>query len=112
MSLNIKESIINSIVKIRTNDWNEAKQQIINNFNNINLYNLIDNYEPCNKKLYITRPKMRETMIIFINSLNQFFKQVSYDSYKARDGYNIKLEDISELIEICVKIMVIKQQGG
>ena len=40
-------------------EWKEYKENIISNFNNINYMESIPNYIPCQRKLYLTRPKIR-----------------------------------------------------
>jgi hypothetical protein len=50
---------------------------------------------------------------ILYNSIvlnNKMFIEVGYNSYSAKEQYNIKQRDIHDFIEECIKILVKKQQ--
>jgi len=114
MSFNLKiEGIIeNEIFTTRNNTiWTDYKTEIINNFNNLNLNNHIENYIPCGRSLYTTRPRMRTILYNNIVLNKNIFIEIGYNSYKAKEEYNIKHQDIYGFIEECIKILVKKQQG-
>ena len=100
----------NIFVERNIENWNEYKTNILNNFNNINFNEQIDNYIPCDRKLHITRPKMRGMLKANIMYNSNIFIEVGYGSYKPREQYDIKQNDIYDFIEECVKILVKKQQ--
>ena len=91
-------------------DWLEYKNNIIDNLNNINFMNSINNYIKCDKTLHITRPKLRTELYKYITCNKKIFKEVGYNKYEQYEGYNINNSDIYDFIEICVKIIVKKQQ--
>ena len=114
MSINLKiEGIIFHNIFIERNiiDWNDYKNNILNNLNNINFNEQIENYIlPCGKSLYVTRAKMR---ILLYNSIvlnEKIFIEVGYGSYQPKEEYNIKQKDIYNFIEECIIILVIKQK--
>ena len=52
-------------------------------------------------------------MEILYNSIvlnNKIFIEVGYNSYSAKEQYNIKQQDIYDFIKECIKILVKKQQ--
>lgn len=106
MNLKIEGKISHIIFSKRNiQDWNDYKTNIIRDLNDI------DNYEPCERILYVTRPRMR---IVLYNSIilnNNIFTEVGYNSYQPKEQYNIKHSDIYDFIEECIKILVKKQQG-
>lgn len=113
MSINLRvEGIINHYIFTERNSiiWNEYKNNIINNFNNINFNEKIDNYIPCDRILYVTRPRMRVLLYNSIVLNNNIFMEVGYGSYKSREENNIKQRDIYDFIEECIKILVKKQK--
>jgi hypothetical protein len=115
MSFNLKiEGIIgHSIFTTRNNTvWDDYKNDIINNFNNLNLNNNIENYEPAGgRSLYVSRPRMRVVLYNSIVLNNNIFLEVGYNSYKPKEQYNIEHQDIYGFIEECIKLLVKKQQG-
>ena len=116
MSFNLKiEGIIShSIFTTRNNiDWDDYKNDITNNLNNIDLNNDIENYEPAGGRfLYVTRPRMRVVLYNSIVLNKNIFLEVGYDSYQPKEQYNIRHKDIYDFIEECIKILVKKQQGN
>jgi len=93
-------------------DWKQYKDNIIRNFNNINFAESIENYIPCQRKLYMTKPKMRLFLHTRLLQLNKnIFRDVNYDTYAPKEGYEIKFHDICQFIEECVIILGKKQQG-
>jgi hypothetical protein len=109
----IGSAIISKITKATSNiknlDFTGAMTEFITNISNIQLDTILD-FIPCDKKLHITRPKMREEIRINLKlRLTNFFKQISYESFENINGCNIdKFEDT---IEEAVKILVKKQQN-
>jgi len=115
MSINLKvEGIIQHNIFTERNiiDWHEYKNNIINNFNNINFYENIENYVPlCGRSLHVSRPRMRKLLHSSIVLNNKIFEELGYDVYKSREQYDVTHKDICDLIEECVKILVKKQQS-
>ncbi len=91
-------------------DWNEYKNNILKNLNNINFNIKIENYILSDKTLHITRSRMRNILYNSIVLNNKIFIEVGYNSYSAKEQYNIKQRDIYDFIEECIKILVKKQQ--
>jgi len=113
MSFNLKiERIIQHNIFTERNiiDWDEYKNNILNNFNNIIFTEQIENYIPCDKSLYITRPIMRKILYDSIVLNTKIFMEVGYNSYQPKEQYDIKHGNIYDFIEKCVKILVKKQQ--
>ena len=105
-------AIIIKIIKATSNinnlDFIGAMIEFITNISNIQL-DTIPDFIPCDKKLHLTRPKMREEIRNNLKlRLTNFFKQISYESFDNINGCSIdKFEDT---IEEAVKILVKKQQ--
>jgi hypothetical protein len=94
---------------ITDTNFTNAMAQFITNIYNIKL-NTIDDFIPCDKKLYLTRPKMREEMRKYLKGrMHHFFKERNYENYEEINGCN--LYQFEENIEIAVKILAKKQQG-
>jgi hypothetical protein len=91
-------------------DWKQYKENIIRNFNNINYIESIENYVPCERKLYLTRPKMRTLLYFMLQKNKNIFKEVGYEQYEGRKE-RISFNDVTIFVEECVKILVKKQQG-
>ena len=106
-------AIISKITKstsgIKNTDFTSAMEEFITNISNIQL-DTIPEFIPCDKKLHLTRPKMREEIRNNLKPrLPQFFKERGYENYDEINGCSIdKFEDT---IEEAVKILVKKQQG-
>lgn len=109
----IEDIIFNNIYEERNvTDWKLYKDNVIRNFSNINLIESIENYIPCQRKLHITRPKMREILHCRLTQLNHnIFQEVNYDTYSPRKEYDISFRDICDFVEECVVILARKQQG-
>ena len=90
-------------------DWYEYKNNIIQNLNNINFIDSIEDYIPCKRILYITRPKMRVLLYRLITNNNKLFKEVGYDKYVFKDE-EINFSIVYTFIEGCIKILTKKQQ--
>ena len=113
MSFNLKiEGIIEHNIFTERNiiDWDEYKNNILNNFNNINFTERIENYIPCGKSLYTTRTRMRKILYYSIVLNTKIFMEVGYDSYQPKEQYDIKHKNLYNFIDECVKILVKKQQ--
>jgi hypothetical protein len=109
--LSIIELIISNY-RDSINDWTEYKSLIIEKFNKINFNKKVNNYIPCDNKLYVTRPALRTFLTNHVWWKNmQFFRQVSNDDYEPKDYNIISREDFYKFIEDCVKIIAKKQQG-
>ena len=66
----------------------------------------IPDFIPCDKKLHLTRPKMRNNLK---PRLSHFFKERFHENYEEINGCCI--DKFEETIEEAVKILVKKQQG-
>ena len=113
MSFNLKiQGIIehNIFTEKHIADWNVYKINILNNFNNINFTEQIENYIPCDKSLYTTRPRMRKILYDSIVLNTKIFMEVGYSSYQPKEQFNITHSNIYDFIEECIKILVKKQQ--
>ena len=110
MHLKIILIIQNCISSVKTTDFTIAKQEIIENFNNINFNNSIVDYKPCDRKLYLTRPKIRELIRNTTHLLNQFFTEQGYNYYVPKQDSGVTLSDVEEIVEIGTKIIAKKQQ--
>ena len=110
MNYKIETILFNAVYReINNIDWDTYKINITNNFNNINFSNDIENYIPCGRKLYVTRPRMRVKLYDFIVLNKNIFIEMGYSKYYTRD-IETKREDIYSFIEDCIKILVKKQQ--
>ena len=109
----IGSAIISKIIKatrgIKNTDFTGTTTEFITNISNIQL-DTIPDFIPCDKKLHLTRPKMREEMRNNLNpQLHQFFKERGYENYDEINGCCFyKFEDT---IKEAVNILVKKQQG-
>jgi len=113
MSFNLKiQGIVEHNIFTERNimDWNEYKNNIINNFNNINFTEKIENYVSNGRSLYVSRPEMRKILYSSVVLNNKIFEEVGYDLYKSKEQYNVTHKDICNFIEECIKILVKKQQ--
>ena len=113
MQLEINNVITNKIIaccyNIDNNNFDDAMEEFIIKISNIQL-DSINGFIPCDKKLYITRPKMRELMRSWLKiKLPQFFKQRTYESYDEINNCNFK--KFEDTIEKAVKIISQKQRG-
>ena len=109
----IGSAIISKITKatsgIKNTDFTSAMADFITNVSNIQL-DTIPDFIPCDTKLHLTRPKMREEMRNNLKGrLPQFFKERGYENYDEINGCSI--EKFEKTIEEAVKILVKKQQG-
>jgi len=92
-------------------DWKQYKENIIRSLNNINYMESIKNYVPCERKLYLTRPKMRILLYLRLQQNSNIFKEVGYEKYEGRNEPISFIKDLSTFVEECVKILVNKQRG-
>ena len=111
----ISSAIISKITKatsgIKNIDFTGAMTEFISNISNIQLLDTIPDFIPCDKKLHLTRPKMREEMRSNLKGrLPQFFKERGYENYDEINGCSI--DKFEETIEEAVNILVKKQQGS
>jgi len=101
MSFEIIQEVELMIIAIKTNDWNEAKEEIMNNLNNIQ-FNLSINYRDLcisNKDLEI------EIKNCIFHLLPQFFIQTNYNTYEIVDDYNITMEEINKIAKKAIIII-------
>ena len=105
----IISKITNATRGIKNIDFTGAITEFIANISTIQL-DTIPDFIPCDKKLHLTRPKMREEMRNNLKPrLPQFFKQRGYENYDVINGCCI--DKFEETIEEAVNILVKKQQG-
>ena len=105
----IISKITNATNGIKNIDFTGAMTEFIANISNIQL-DTIPNFIPCDKKLHLTRPKMREEMQNNLKPrLPQFFKERGYENYMEING--CRFDNFEETIEEAVNILVKKQQG-
>ena len=105
----ITTKIIKCCYNIDNNNFDDAMEEFITKISNIQL-DSINAFIPCNKKLYITRPKMRELMRSWLKiKLPQFFKETTYENYDEINYCNIK--KFEDTIEKAVVIMSNKQRN-
>ena len=105
--------IINKIIEatyhINNTNFSDAMSGFIGNIINIQLYT-IPLFVPCDKKLHITRPKMREEIRKWLKiRLTHFFKERSYTEYDEINDCDVEKFEIT--IENAVQILAKKQQG-
>jgi hypothetical protein len=106
----IIEATYDKIAEVQHANFEDVLSQFITNINNIQL-DTIPEFTPCGKKLYLTRPKMREEIRkkISANLKLQFFKEIGHYEYDYINGSNrLKFED---KLEEAIKILTKKQQG-
>jgi len=109
----IGSAIISKITKatsgIKNTDFSGAMTEFITNISNIQL-DTIPDFIPCDKKLHLTRPNMREEMRNNLKrQMPQFFKESGYENYDEINSCCI--DKFEETIEEAAKILVKKQQG-
>ena len=90
--------------------WNKYKENITRNLRGINYTESIANYIPCQRKLYITRPKLRLILHLRLQQNNNIFQEIGYETYEPIKE-KITIYDLHKFVEDCVKILVAKQQG-
>jgi hypothetical protein len=76
-------------------EWDEYKNNIIKNLNNIN-YNEFS--------VHITKPDMRYLLYKYITLNNNIFRKIKYEEYEFINE-NFKSIDIINFIEECIKII-------
>ena len=107
------EGIIHHSIFTERNEtnWNNYITNIAKNLNSLDFSDKIENYIPCGRSLYLTRPRMRVVLYNSIILNNNIFSEVGYNSYQPKEQYEIKHKDIYGFIEECINILVKKQQG-
>jgi hypothetical protein len=106
-------AIISKITKatscIKNTDFTGAMAEFITNISNIQM-DTIPDFIPCDKKLHLTRPKMREEIRNNLkHRLPHFFTERFHENYNKINGCGI--DKFEATIEEAVKILVKKQQG-
>jgi hypothetical protein len=87
--------------------WIIFKENIIKKLNKLKI--TFPNYIPCERKIYLTRPKLREVIRNLIQGNNIIYNKESPTiSYPKSKKIQLETEDF---IKECVKILVDKQQG-
>jgi len=98
-----------SILSINTDDWDDAKVQILHNLNNIQDFErVIENYVPCKKKLYISKKQLEKQIKKYLFRLDNFFTKMTNETVIPRK--DVDEEDITEIIELGTEIIIHKQQ--
>lgn len=109
MNRAILNKIIHATCGIHDTDFNNAMTHFINNISDVDL-NAIPGFQPCGKKLYITRPKMREEIRLNLKlRLPQFFKERGYSDFDEINGCTHMAFETT--LELAIKILVSKQQA-
>lgn len=105
INLRFIELIKNSILSVKTEDWDEAREEIINNFKNKKI-NLI----PCKaKSLYLSKENIKKYIKKYLYSLDKFFIKLSNEKIiPRRDIYD---EEITVIINLGTEIILHKQQN-
>lgn len=105
----INNLIKNSIISINTDDWDEAREQIIHNLFNIEKFKkVIENYIPCKKNLYISKQQLEKQIKKYLFRLDKFFIKLSDETVIPRK--DIDEEEIKEIISLGTNIIIHKQQ--
>ncbi len=111
VKLDIKKIIQNSIYSANnTNTWNEYRMNILKNLDAIDLENKIENYTPCERYLYVSKPQLIDIIYKNIILNDKLFIELFRNGYYPRQEYNFTGNDIWNLVDECMKIMVKKQQ--
>lgn len=109
MNTKILDKIRSATKNINNPDFIDTMDTFIKNISNIEL-KTIPEFIPCDKKLYITRPKMREEIRKLLKpKLHKFFKEIGHENYTEINGCTFR--KFENIIEETVKILVKKQQG-
>lgn len=105
MDLIFIELIKDSILSVKTEDWDEAREEIINNFKNKKI-----NFIPCKSKLlYLSKENIKKYIEEYLYSLDKFFTKLSNNKIIPRR--DIDNEEIKVIINLGTEIIVHKQQN-
>ena len=97
--------IKDSILSVKTEVWDEAREEIINNFKNKKI-----NLTPCKaKSLYLSKENIKKYIKKYLYSLDKFFIKLSNNKIKSRR--DIDNEEIKVIINLGTEIIVHKQQN-
>lgn len=98
--------------------WKDLSEEILNNFNNINLHiveisdiDMEKLIESNGRKLILTRPKTREYIrkeLLSRLAINKILKTRGYSDYYYTE--DCSFEEVENLIEECTQILVKKQK--
>jgi hypothetical protein len=92
-------------------DWNEYKNNILNNLSKINFNTEIENYITFGKTLHVTKKEMKELLYNYIVLNRNIFEETNtYKVYRFKEEIDIKQRDLNEFIDVCINILVKKQQ--
>jgi len=115
------EPVIKNCCKVKTTNFDELREQIINNITNCDLTQAsitplqLSNLKESNgRKLIMTRPKFREyfrRQLYITLYINKMVKEKGHEVENVifKDGLNRNM--VEEMIEPCLKIFVEKQKG-
>lgn len=104
----INSFIKNAIISVKADDWDEAREEIINNLYGIDEFSeIINNYIPCKKKLYISKEQLKQQIKKYLFRLDKFFIKM-IDEILPIKGVNE--EEIDDIISLGTKIIIYKQQ--
>lgn len=98
-----------SILSVKNENWDEARTQIIHNLYNIEDFDkIIENFIPCNKKLYISKEIIEKKIEDYLFRLEQFFIKDSHGTIIPKE--NIYEDEITEIINLGTEIIIHKQE--
>lgn len=107
----VREIIAENICKEHgVKDWNEYKNNILNNLNKIDFNTEIENYIVYGKKLYVTKKQLKDLLYKMLPSNRNIFEcTTTYGVYGFREEIEVKQRNLGEFLDDCVKILVKKQ---
>ena len=111
INLTIEGIIQDCIFRARNEDnWNDYKMIIMMNIHYIDLEKKIENYKPCGRYLYVPRPRMIDILYQNIILNNNIFVELFKGGVYPRKEQNITNTDVWGFVEVCMKMLVDKQQ--
>ena len=111
INLTIEGIIQDCIFRARNEDnWNDYKMIIMMNIHGIDLEKKIENYKPCGRYLYVPRPRMIDILYQNIILNNNIFVELFKGGVYPRKEQNITNTDVWGFVEVCMKMLVDKQQ--
>ncbi len=111
INLTIEGIIQDCIFRARNEDnWNDYKMSVIKNIHGINLEEKIENYKPYGRYLYVSRPRMIDILYQNIILNNNIFEELFKGGIYPKKEKNITGNDVWGLVELCMIILVEKQQ--
>ena len=111
LNLTIEGIIQDCIFRARNEDnWNDYKMVIMINIYFIDLEKKIENYKPCGRYLYVSRPRMIDILYQNIILNNNIFQELFKGGIYPRKEQNITGNDVWEFVGVCMMMLVDKQQ--